>query len=169
ASGDRCLCDAAWLGACPRRNGQTVKGALSVRWKLNDRPISMKLYEFAAIDGPEQTSAPEMHQRIIAMATEQSPSIPAQFSGALGPVFGRVQEVMAIAHELTPTVPWDVSWWTIIVEAVHPLDPFDWNALLCANWLACNRGSCRSSSPIRSQFPTPDPLRPKATPNRFYA
>jgi hypothetical protein len=30
----------------------------------------MKLYEFAAIDGPEQTSAPEMHQRIIAMATE---------------------------------------------------------------------------------------------------
>jgi hypothetical protein len=37
----------------------------------------MKLYEFAAIDGPEQTSAPEMHQRIIAMATEQSPRIPA--------------------------------------------------------------------------------------------
>jgi hypothetical protein len=28
----------------------------------------MKLYEFAAIDGPEQTSATEMHQRIIAMA-----------------------------------------------------------------------------------------------------
>jgi len=33
----------------------------------------MKLYEFAAIDGPEETSAPEMHQRIIAMATEQGP------------------------------------------------------------------------------------------------
>jgi hypothetical protein len=36
----------------------------------------MKLYEFAAIDGPEKTSAPEMHQRIIAMATEQGPRIP---------------------------------------------------------------------------------------------
>jgi hypothetical protein len=37
----------------------------------------MKLYEFAAIDGPEQTSATEMQQRIIATATEQSPRIPA--------------------------------------------------------------------------------------------
>jgi hypothetical protein len=37
----------------------------------------MKLYEFAAIDGPKKTSATEMHQRIIAMATEQGPRIPA--------------------------------------------------------------------------------------------
>jgi hypothetical protein len=37
----------------------------------------MKLYEFAAIDGPEETSATEMQQRIIAMATEQCPRIPA--------------------------------------------------------------------------------------------
>jgi len=37
----------------------------------------MELYELAAIDGPEETSAPEMHQRIIAMATEKSPRIPA--------------------------------------------------------------------------------------------
>src|SRR5262249_7925818 len=48
----------------------------SIHRKLDDRPISMKLYEFAAIDGPEKTSAPEMHQRIIAMATEQSRSAP---------------------------------------------------------------------------------------------
>src|SRR5215470_3742794 len=92
---ERWLCSIPWQGDFPRGNVPTVKGALSVRWKLNDRPISMKLYEFAAIDRPEQTSAPEMHQRIIAMATEQSPSIPAQFSGALGPVFGRVQEALA--------------------------------------------------------------------------
>src|SRR6476659_8989597 len=73
----------------------------------------------------KETSAAEMHQRIIAMATEQSPRIPAKFGSALGPVFGRVQEVVAIAHELMPSVPWDVSWWTIIVEAGDPLDPTD--------------------------------------------
>jgi hypothetical protein len=94
----------------------------------------MQLYKFAASDGPEETGVPEMHQRIIAMATEQSPRIPAKFGGALGPVFGRVQGVMAIAHELMPTVPWDVSWWTRIVEAGDPLDPTDWDAPLCANW-----------------------------------
>src|SRR5262249_39285414 len=114
---ERSLCSIPWQDDFPRGNVPTGKGALSVHWKLDDRPISMKLYEFAAIDRPEETSAPEMHQRIIAMATEQGPRIPAQFSGALGPVFGRVQETLAIAHELTPTVPWDVSWWTIIVKA----------------------------------------------------
>src|SRR5215468_5825465 len=76
---------------------------------------------------------------------------------------------MAIAHELTPTVPRDVSWWRIIVEAVHALDPIDWNAPLCANWLACNRGSCRSSITIARQFPTPAAVRSKASPNRSYA
>jgi hypothetical protein len=67
-----------WQDDFPRGNVPTGKGALrSIHWKLDNRPISMKLYEFAAIDGPEQTSAPEMHQRIIAMATEQGPRIPA--------------------------------------------------------------------------------------------
>jgi hypothetical protein len=94
----------------------------------------MKLYEFAAIDDPKETSTTEMHQRIIAMATEQGSRIPAKFGGTLGPVFGRVQEAMAITHELIPTVPWDVSWWTIILEAGDPLDPTDWDAPLCANW-----------------------------------
>jgi hypothetical protein len=41
---------------------------------------------------------------------------------------------MAIAHELMPSVPWDVSWRTIIVEAGDPLDPTDWDAPLRANW-----------------------------------
>jgi hypothetical protein len=147
-----------------------VKDALrSVHWKLDDRPISMQLYKFAATDGPEETGATEMHQWVIAMAAKQSPRIPAQFGGALGPVFGRVQEVMAIAHELMPTVPWDVSWWTKIVQACDPLNPIDWNAPLCANWLARNRGSCRSSITIARQFPTPAAARSKASPHRFYA
>src|SRR6516165_4069983 len=76
---------------------------------------------------------------------------------------------MAIAHKLTPTVRWDISWWTKIVEAADPLDPIDWNAPLCANWLACNRGSCRSSITIARQFPTPAAVRSKASPNRSYA
>ena len=73
----RPLCSIPWQGDFPHGNVPTVKGALSVHWKLDDRPISMKLYEFAAIDGPEETSAPEMQQRISATATEQSPRIPA--------------------------------------------------------------------------------------------
>ena len=75
---ERSLCSIPWQGDFPRGSVPTVIDALrSIHWKLDDRPISMKLYEFAAIDGPEETSAPEMHQRIIAMATEQSPRIPA--------------------------------------------------------------------------------------------
>jgi hypothetical protein len=67
-----------WQDDFHRGNVPTVKDALrSIHWKIDDRPISMKLDEFAAIDGPEETSATEMHQRIIAMATEQSPRIPA--------------------------------------------------------------------------------------------
>ena len=77
-AGARPLCSIPWQGDFPRGNVPTGKDALrSIRWKLDDRPISMKLYEFAAIDGPEETCAPEMHQRIIAMTTEQSPRIPA--------------------------------------------------------------------------------------------
>ena len=72
------LCSIPWQGDFPRGNVPTVIDALrSIHWKLDDRPISMEFYEFAAIDGPEETSATEMHQRIIAMATEQSPRIPA--------------------------------------------------------------------------------------------
>ena len=60
-------------GDFPRGNVPTVKDALrTIHWKLDDRPISMQLYEFAAIDGPEETGSTEMHQRIIGMATEQS-------------------------------------------------------------------------------------------------
>src|SRR6266436_55466 len=76
---------------------------------------------------------------------------------------------MAIAQELTPTVPWDVSWWSKIVEAGNPLDPIDWDAPFCSNWLARNRGNCRSSITIARQFPTPAAARSKASPNRFYA
>src|SRR5262249_23446908 len=72
------LCSVPRQDDFPRGHVPTGKDALrSIHWNLDDRPISMKLYEFAAIDGPEQTSAPEMHQRIIAMATEQRPRIPA--------------------------------------------------------------------------------------------
>jgi hypothetical protein len=75
---ERSLCSIPWQGDFPSRNVPTIKDALrSVHWKLDDRPISMQLYEFAASDGPEETSATEIHQRIIAMATEQGPRIPA--------------------------------------------------------------------------------------------
>jgi hypothetical protein len=64
---------------------------------------------------------------------------------------------MAIAHKLTPTVRWDVSWRTKIVEALDPIDPIDWNAPLCANWLA-------RSIAIARQFPTPAAVSSKASP-----
>ena len=75
---ERSLCSIPWQGDFPSGNVPTVKDALrSVHWKLDDRPISVQFYKFAAIDGPEETSATEIHQRIIAMATEQGPRIPA--------------------------------------------------------------------------------------------
>src|SRR5262249_58565154 len=75
---ERSLSSIPRQGDFPRDNVPTGKDARrSIHWKLDDRPISMKLYEFAAINGPEQTSAPEMHQRVIAMATEQGSRIPA--------------------------------------------------------------------------------------------
>jgi hypothetical protein len=75
---ERSLCSIPWQGDFPSGNVPTVKDALrSIHWKFDDRPISMQLYEFAASDGPEEASPTEMHQRIIAMATEQSPRIPA--------------------------------------------------------------------------------------------
>ena len=84
---ERSLCSIPWQGDFPRGNVPTVKDALrSIHWKLDDRPISMEFYEFAAIDGPEETSATEMHQWVIAMATEQSPRSvePASNTGAQG-------------------------------------------------------------------------------------
>jgi hypothetical protein len=76
--GSASLCTIPWQGDLPGGNVPTVKDALrSIHWKLDDRSISMELYEFAASDGPEETGATEMHQRIIAMATEQAPRIPA--------------------------------------------------------------------------------------------
>jgi hypothetical protein len=51
----------------------------------------MKLYEFAATDGPEETSATEMHQRIVAMATEQSPRIPSENSRHLADFQGTLE------------------------------------------------------------------------------
>src|SRR5262245_61133030 len=74
----RPLCSIPWQGDFPRGNVPTGKDALrSIHRNLDDRPISMKLCEFAAIDGPEKTSATEMHQRIIGMAADQRPRIPA--------------------------------------------------------------------------------------------
>ena len=75
---ERSLCSIPWQGDFPAGNVPTVEDALrSVHRKLDDSPISMEFYEFAASDGPEEASPTEMHQRIIAMATEQGPRIPA--------------------------------------------------------------------------------------------
>ena len=75
---ERSLCSIPRQGDFPRGKVPPVKDALrSIHWKLDDRPIAMKFYEFATIDGPEETRATEMHQRIIGMATEQSLRIPA--------------------------------------------------------------------------------------------
>ena len=40
---ERPLCSVPWQDDFPRGNVPTVKGALSVHWKLDDRPISTKL------------------------------------------------------------------------------------------------------------------------------
>jgi hypothetical protein len=48
---ERSLCSIPWQGDFSRGNVPTGKDALrSIHRKLDDRPISKKLYEFAAID-----------------------------------------------------------------------------------------------------------------------
>jgi hypothetical protein len=70
----------------------------------------MELDMSAVIESPQEARAPEIQERMIAAATEQSHRIPSKCSSALS------------------------AGWTIIVEAGHPLDPFDRNAALCARW-----------------------------------
>jgi hypothetical protein len=62
---------APWQGEFRRINVSTVKDALrSIHWNVDDCPTSMQLDHFAAINGPDQTGATEMHERMIAAATE---------------------------------------------------------------------------------------------------
>ena len=64
-------------------------------------------------------------------------------------LFGRVQEALAFAHKLTPTVRWDVSWRRIIVEASDPLDPIDWTRRSARTGSRVKRGAVEA--PSRSQ------------------
>ena len=57
---------------------------------------------------------------------------------------------------------------TVILKALDPLDPIEWNAPLGANWLAFNRRSRRSFT-IPWQFPKPRPAGSISVPDRLYA
>ena len=57
---------------------------------------------------------------------------------------------------------------TVILKALDPLDPIEWNAPLGANWLAFNRRSRRGFT-IPWQFPKPRPAGSKSVPDRLYA
>src|SRR6202048_3144311 len=90
-------------------------------------PITVQLEKPAAVDGPQKASATGIVEGPLGRATEQSHRIPAQFSGALGPVFRGPQEFFAVVHELSPTVPRDVTGWISILKGRDTIDPFRGN------------------------------------------
>jgi len=100
----------------------------SVHREFDNCPISMKLEESAAIDDPQETRTTEVIEGAVAAAAKQRHGIPAQPSGARGPVFGRAQEVIAVVDKLAPSVRWDVRWWTMVIKGSHSLDPTKRNA-----------------------------------------
>jgi hypothetical protein len=54
-----------------RINISTVKDALrSIHWEVYHCPLSIQLDNFAAIDGPDKPGATEVHERMIAPASE---------------------------------------------------------------------------------------------------
>jgi hypothetical protein len=89
-----------------------LKDALrSVLCKLDHRPVSMKLDESATTDGPEKPGAAR------SSAAEQNPGIPAEPGGTFGPPLSGVQEVVAVLHELAPTMWGNLSQRTLIWQA----------------------------------------------------
>jgi hypothetical protein len=61
------LCSIPWQDDFPGGNVATVKDALRfIHWKLDDRPISMELYEFAAFRKPVHglAAAPNRHANV---------------------------------------------------------------------------------------------------------
>jgi hypothetical protein len=119
----------------------------------------MDLQHPAAVDGPEKSGA--RIARTIATAAEQDPGIPPQLRGALGLL--RVQEDVAIVHELPPTMLRDARHRTVMLKTLDALDPSERNAPIGANWLPFSRRSRRSVAgqrcrgyTVARQFPEPN-------------
>jgi hypothetical protein len=84
--------------------------------------------------------------------------------------------VVAIVDELAPPMLQDATNGTVMLKAVDPLDPIEWNAPLVSNRLAFNRRSRRGftrrrcgSLTVARQFPEPSPARTKSVSDRLYA
>ena len=67
---------------------QTRAAPRPILGQLNNGPVSMKLNQPAAIDGPQQTRTAGTVERTVAAPAEQGHGVPAQCGGALGPATG---------------------------------------------------------------------------------
>jgi hypothetical protein len=126
--------DGFWLAtADPRRRelgavkAAPVKDALRSGHKLDDGPVAMQLDEPAALDGPNEAAGAEICAGAIAVTAEQGQRVPTQFGSAPSPVFGRDNELVAVDHELAPSVRQDVNRPMMIVETGNPMGPIRWN------------------------------------------
>jgi hypothetical protein len=96
----------------------------------------MQLNEPSAIDGPQETGIAQIQERNIAATAEQRQRIPARRGRTLCPAFGCIQKIIAVRQKLTPSMRWDISWWSKMVEARDPLDPIERNAT-CCRFIGC--------------------------------
>jgi hypothetical protein len=71
---------------------------------LDHGPVGVHADDLAAADAPEQARTLQVIQRAPWMTCEQTLGVPAEASGALGPV--PAQEVADIAQEKTPAMRW---------------------------------------------------------------
>src|ERR1700722_16575293 len=91
-------------------------------------PVSVEPDDAATVYEPQKASTAQIHQRIGAVAAEQRRSIPPQLRGALSPVLGRKDELVAVGDELIPSVGGDVSRMMMNIEPRDTLKPTSWHA-----------------------------------------
>ena len=89
-------------------------------------PVSVEPDDAATVDEPQKASAAQIHQGIGSVAAEQRKSIPPQLGGALSPVLGRKDELVAVGDELIPSVGRDISRVMVNIEPRDTLKPTSW-------------------------------------------
>src|SRR5262245_56503064 len=89
----------------------------------------MHLDQPSAIEGPQEPRAAKVIEGTGGSAAEQVTKVPAQGRGASGQVPVGRQEILAVTHELPPSMLGDIRWWALAIEARNPFEPIQRNAM----------------------------------------
>src|ERR1700730_692073 len=103
-----------------------MRATSSIRYYLG--PVSVEPDDAATVYEPQKAGTAQIHQGTGSVAAEQRKSIPSQVGGALSPVLGRTDELVAVGDELIPSVGRDVSRVMVNIEPRDTLKPTSWHA-----------------------------------------